>query len=158
MSISGVSSTAASSIASWSSQQNTVQQTFNQLMQAVQSGNLANARQAYATLMQSVPGSSSPSTASNGANNPFASALQQIGQALQSGNISSAQSVLSALRTQMQGAHHHHHHRGGMGGAGSAAGSNANSANASATSATLSTSALAGILPGTSGGTTNILA
>ena len=72
-----------------------VRQAFNQLSNALQSGNLTAAQSAYNTL------ESSP-IAQNG---PLAQALQQIGQDLQSGDISGAQQALSQLQ-QQQPAHH----------------------------------------------------
>jgi outer membrane protein assembly factor BamD (BamD/ComL family) len=74
------------------------QQGFQALSQALQSGNLGAAQQAYASVSSSLPAS-----ATSNPNSPLA----QIGQALQSGNLSAAQSAFSALR-----GHHHHHHGG----------------------------------------------
>lgn len=74
-------------------------QSFDALAQALQSGNLNSAQQAYSTLMQYMPGASA---------NPN-SLLAQIGQALQSGDLAGAQSAFEALRAERQGHHHHHH-------------------------------------------------
>lgn len=78
-------------------------QDFSQLTNAVNSGDLASAQKAYASLAQS------PAAQGSG---PFAQALQQIGQDLQSGDTSSAQKALAALQQKVHG-HHHHHHGGG---------------------------------------------
>ena len=87
----------------------TYRQAFSQLTNALQSGNVSAAQNAYATL------ASSPAAQGNG---PFAQALQQIGQDLQSGNIDDAKKALAALQQQQQQAHgHHHHHGGGVSGA-----------------------------------------
>ncbi len=88
-------------------QPNGARQNFQQLSQAVQSGDLASAQQAYAALTQNLP-----SQGANAGNGQFQQAIQSIGSALQSGNISGAQNALQALQTQMKGAHHGHHHHG----------------------------------------------
>jgi len=101
MSVSGISSTTYPLYAP--NQQNPVQQSFSQLMQAIQSGNLQAAQQAYATLAQNAP------QTPNGA---FGEAISQIGAALSSGNIVQAQATLQSFQSQMQthrGGHHHHH-------------------------------------------------
>ena len=86
-----------------------LRQAFGQLTSAIQSGDLAAAQSAYATLSQA--GGGDP-------NSPFAQALSQIGDALQAGDVGKAQAALATLQQQMQaakGAHHHHghHHHGG---------------------------------------------
>jgi hypothetical protein len=79
-------------------------QAFGQLSNALQSGNLSAAQNAYNTL------AASP-LAQNG---PFAAAIQQIGQDLASGNLADAQKALASLpQQQQQKAHGHHHHGGG---------------------------------------------
>jgi hypothetical protein len=107
MSISGISTATPSYSSFATNQQNPVQQSFSQLMQAIQSGNLQAAQQAYTTLTQNAP--QNP----NSQNSPFGQAISQIGAALSSGNIGQAQSTLQSLQSQMQ-AHRggHHHHRG----------------------------------------------
>jgi hypothetical protein len=101
MTISAISSSNASFIS-------TIQQdrqAFNQLTNALQSGDLTAAQNAYNTL------ASSPMAQGNG---PFAQAIQQIGKDLQAGDAASladAQKVLSSLQ-QARG-HHHRHHGGG---------------------------------------------
>ncbi|HXC56508.1 MAG TPA: hypothetical protein VNU97_14515 [Rhizomicrobium sp.] len=89
-------------------QQNPAQQGFSQLMQAIQSGNLQAAQQAYAAFTQNAPASQT------GQNSPLAQAVSQIGTALSSGNIGQAQATVQALQSQMK-AHHggHHHHKAG---------------------------------------------
>src|SRR5690349_11494920 len=110
MSITSVSSNAA---AYQPPQQNGMRQNFQQLTQAIQSGDLSSAQTAYASLIQALPNQGA--NAANGAagqNNPFQQAIQSIGSALQSGNISGAQQALQAFQSQMKGAHHGHHHHG----------------------------------------------
>jgi hypothetical protein len=80
-------------------------QAFGQLSNALQSGNLSAAQNAYNTL------AASP-LAQNG---PFAAAIQQIGQDLTSGDLADAQKALASLQQQQQQKPHgHHHHHGGI--------------------------------------------
>jgi hypothetical protein len=96
------------------SSQQSFQKEFQQLGQALQSGNLSAAQTDFATLQQLSP---SANTASS--SNPIAQAFSQLGKDLQSGNLSSAQQDFSNIQQdlQSQGAqgHHHHHHGGGGG-------------------------------------------
>lgn len=69
-------------------------QSFNQMSQALQSGNLADAQKAFSSLSANSPSASDPK-------NPLA----QIGKALQSGDIKAAQQAFSTLRAG-------HHHQG----------------------------------------------
>jgi hypothetical protein len=78
-------------------------QAFNQLSSALQSGDLAAAQSAYATL------ASSPAAQGNSS---FAQSLQQIGQSLQSGDIAGAQKSLASLQQAGGTRPHHHHHHG----------------------------------------------
>ena len=87
MSISGISSF-ATSYSQPTNNQESSQQSFGQLVSALNSGNLQDAQQAYATLSQQ-QGSNQGSSANS--NNPFSQALSQIGQALQSGDLAGAQ-------------------------------------------------------------------
>jgi hypothetical protein len=90
------------------SQPDSLRQNFQQLSQSLQTGNLANAQQAYAALMQNLPSpnTSSPSGASN---NPFQQGLAAVGTALQSGDLAGAQQALQTIA--QKGGHHGHHHR-----------------------------------------------
>lgn len=85
---------------------------FQELSSALQSGNLAQAQQAYNALTQNAPGAMT--------NSPIATAMNNLGAALQSGNLQAAQQALSQVQQAMQqgmeaGGHHHHHHDGGGG-------------------------------------------
>jgi hypothetical protein len=97
--ISAISSFSASQISSFQKDR----QAFNQLTNALQSGDLTAAQNAYNTL------SSSPMAQGD---SPFAQALQQIGKDLQSNNLSGAQDALKSLQQQQRAhrGHHHHHH------------------------------------------------
>jgi len=116
MTISAISSSGASPISNFQ----TFRQDFSQLVSALQSGDLSDAQNAYATL------SSSPLAQGNG---PFAQAIQQIGNYLQQGDLADAQKAMAALQQQMQTHGHHHHHGGGPRGASEA--SNSSSTNGS---------------------------
>jgi outer membrane protein assembly factor BamD (BamD/ComL family) len=135
MSITGIASNILSSLYGAQSPQNQFQQVqneFQQLGQALQSGNLSQAQSDFATLSQNVPGlggsTASASTAAasttpttNAANtNPIAQAFAQLGQDLQSGNLTAAQQDYATIQQDVQqnagqqvGGHHHHHHHGG---------------------------------------------
>ena len=101
MTISAISSASSNP---FYTKQTSTQQSFSQLVSALQSGNLSAAQNAYASFTQSA-GQGDP-------NSPFAQAINQIGQDLQSGNIGAAQQTLSSLQ-QTAGSHHAHHHGGG---------------------------------------------
>ncbi len=96
---------------------------FQNLSQALQSGNLAGAQSAFAALQQSYQSqnptsSSASSSSSTSSSNPISTDLTSLGNALNSGNLSAAQTSFSQLEKDMQaqgGGHHHHHGGGGMG-------------------------------------------
>jgi len=84
---------------------------FRQLGQDLQTGNLTQAQQDFATLAQSVPG------ALQNNNNPLVQDLKTLGKDLQSGNLSAAQQEYSKVQQDAQHVyshvrHHHHHHPG----------------------------------------------
>jgi DNA-binding FadR family transcriptional regulator len=79
-------------------------QQFQQLVSAVNSGDLTTAQQAY-TDFQNGPGAK---VAQANPDSPIAQALNQIGQALQSGDTGGAQKALAALRPHGHGGHHRH--------------------------------------------------
>ena len=82
-----------------------IRQAFSQLANALQSGNLSAAQNAYDTL------ASSPAAQGTG---PFAQALAQIGKDLQSKDLDGAKQALSSLQQQQQARGHHRHHHGGI--------------------------------------------
>jgi len=83
-------------------------QDFDQLYQALQSGNLGAAQQAYTSFQQVQAGlTSSSATAATSAtatttSNPIAADWSALGQTLQSGSLSSAQDALSKLGQDAQ--------------------------------------------------------
>jgi hypothetical protein len=109
--------------------QSSFRQAFGALADAINSGNLADAQQAYSALSQLQ--SSGQGTSTN-PNSPLAQALSQIGQDLQSNNLQAAQQVLSSL--QQAGHHHHHGHHGGSESSGGSAASATSSSASSASS------------------------
>jgi hypothetical protein len=119
MTISAISSSNASTVSVFQQDR----QAFKQLTNALQSGDLTAAQNAYNTL------ASSPMAQGN---SPFAQAIQQIGQDLQAGDAASladAQKVLASLQ-QARGHHHHHHSGGNVSGAN---GTNANNPDSNGT-------------------------
>jgi hypothetical protein len=131
MSVSGISSSNFfnQSVQAAQSPFQQFQQDFQQLGQALQSGNLSAAQSDFVTLQQLVPQpaatstSNSASTAQN--TNPLSQTFSQLSQALQNGNLSAAQQDFTAIQqdfqnqaaqgTQHAEGHHHHHHGGGGG-------------------------------------------
>jgi hypothetical protein len=108
---------------------NPYQQQFQQLSNALQSGNLSAAQSDFATLQQAFSQSSSttPSTSATSTSasvtNPIAQAFSQLGSDLQSGNLSAAQKDFSTVQQDIQSqsgsgsrVRHHHSHGGGGGG------------------------------------------
>lgn len=85
---------------------------FQQLAQALQSGNLTNARQAFGALTNSASSSGLRSL-------QLKQSLSALGSALQSGSLTSAQSAYSSVQQSLQNstpmAHHHRPHHGGVG-------------------------------------------
>jgi hypothetical protein len=86
------------------SQSDDAWQQFQQLVGAVNSGDLTTAQQSY-TDFQNGPGAK---VAQANPDSPIAQALNQIGQALQSGDAGAAQKALAALRPHGHGGHHRH--------------------------------------------------
>jgi DNA-binding FadR family transcriptional regulator len=104
---------------------------FKSLAQALQSGDLAGAQQAMASLQQDSPwvnralsGATDGNSTSGGA---ATSPLQALSKALQSGDLAGAQQAFAKLQQAVGGHHGHHHH--------------AASAASSATASTTATSA-----------------
>jgi len=121
MSVSSIS-TPTTSPQQWQNVFQQQRQDFNQLAQALQSGDLEGAQKAFANL-QSLQPSNGPN--SNSSANPIQNDFAALGQALSSGNLSQAQSDFSQLQSDLKsgfqnlpgtqaagGAHrgHHHHH------------------------------------------------
>jgi hypothetical protein len=92
---------------------------FQNLTQALQSGNITAARQAFAALQKDSPQiAQALSQSGQNSSNPQSSALQALSTALQSGNVADAQKALASLQQAHKG---HHHHHGGAAQAGTTA-------------------------------------
>ena len=117
MSVSGISSSTLMQYNTQSTQSRTqqAQQEFQQLGQALQSGNLSGAQADFATLQQLGPQANS--TSSTQSNSPIAQEFSQLTKDLQSGNLSSAQQDYSKIQQDFGSyaahKHGHGHHMGG---------------------------------------------
>ena len=76
---------------------------FKQLGDSLQSGDLAGAQQAFATLQQDAQTTGRPS----GADSQADAAMQKLQDSLNSGDLSGARQAFAALKK----GHGHHHHR-----------------------------------------------
>ena len=96
-------------------------QDFKALSNALQSGDLASAQQAFDAFQQNIPNNPSSQTGQNSnQTSPLGKNLQALQSALQSGDLSGAQQAFATLKQDMQSArkahgHHHHHHSSGAG-------------------------------------------
>jgi hypothetical protein len=125
MSVSGVSGSSSTSglyqpVSQSSSSQKDVRDSFKQMADAIQSGDLNGAQNAYASLAQllnmdqdSDQSPTNPQSSTNSDASNFTALLGQIGDSLQSGDLSGAQQTLQSLQQTAQGSHHRHHHGGG---------------------------------------------
>lgn len=122
MSVSGISSSSLFNTSEGQSIFQQFQQTFQQLGQDLQSGNLSAAQSDFATLQNL---GSQNSTATSQTNSRIAQAFTQLAKDLQSGNLSAAQQDFSTIQQdfqsqsaqgQTQSTQGHHHHHGGGGG------------------------------------------
>jgi hypothetical protein len=121
MSVSSISGPASTGSAYQpnSSSQKDIRDSFKQMADAIQSGDLGGAQNAYAGLAQlldanpqSTPlnsGQGSTSSQDGSDTNSLSALLGQIGDSLQSGDLSGAQQTLQTLQQAMQGRHHRHH-------------------------------------------------
>ena len=109
MSVSAISSSTGFSPVDWQTKAQQVKADFQALAQALQSGDLKSAQQAFATFQKDLPAkSATATTASTSSTNPN-DLINTLSQALQSGNLGAAQQAFSQLQ---QASHGHHHHRG----------------------------------------------
>ena len=165
MSISTVSASSNSYQNYWSKGTNSVGQQFKQdfqdLSQALQSGNLNGAQQAFSVLQQLMPNVSSsdsqqqklqPITGTSSIDTD----LSALTQAIQSGNQTDTQTDLSKLTQDLQSVgrkehHHHHHHHAYTSSQGTtAAASDASSSSYSGNAQNSTTASASGISSGIS--------
>lgn len=97
-----------------------IQSEFQQLGKDLQSGNLTQAQQDYATLSQNFANAQASTATTANTSNPTAQAFNALSQDLQNGNLSAAKqdyaNIQQDFQQQQQGTsrvHHHHHHGGG---------------------------------------------
>jgi thioredoxin-like negative regulator of GroEL len=86
---------------------------FQELIQALQSGDLAGAQQAYSALSQQTPGNT-PISSSSSKGMTLQQEFGAIGKALQSGDLKGAQDAFAKLQQDIQSsgrAHGRHHKR-----------------------------------------------
>ncbi len=114
MSVSGVSNTSFYQTNSAQTNFQQIRDSFQQLGQALQSGDLTAAQQAFAALQQLMPNLSAGSQTQTGqqgsGQNQFATDLSALSQALQSGDLTKAQDAFAKLQQDMQSVHKRHHH------------------------------------------------
>ncbi len=114
MSVSGVSNTNLYQTNSAKTNFQQIRDYFQQLGQALQSGDLNAAQQAFAALQQLMPNLSAGSQTQTGqqgnSQSQLAGDFSALGQALQSGDLTKAQDALTKLQQDMQTAHKRHHH------------------------------------------------
>src|SRR5262249_39029572 len=118
-----VSAISSSTIYSPTEQQGTFRQTFAQLIQQIQSGDLQDAQQTYEALTQM------QGNGQGAGNTPMSQLLGQIGQALQNDDIAGAQQAVSSSR---HGHHGHGHAHGGAPSTGSSSTVTASNSNGGA--------------------------
>jgi hypothetical protein len=85
---------------------------FQALATALQSGDLAAAQTAFATVQPSASNGQSAQSVTSAVQDPLNNDLQTLASALQSGDLAGAQKAFAALQQDMQkiGGHRHHHH------------------------------------------------
>jgi hypothetical protein len=116
-------------VSSISGSQSTWQTLFQQqktdwqsLSNALQSGDLSGAQQAFSSLQNDRTQLKSLFQSQNGQNSSqgtLQTDLQNLATALKSGNLSDAQAAFATLQQDikaLKGGHHHHHHGGGVSG------------------------------------------
>jgi hypothetical protein len=107
MTVSNVTSTAASYLTGSSNPYQTVQTTYGQFQQNVTSGNLPGAQQVYTSLVKALQ-NSPIGQADSSVSSPVLNSLVNVATALQSGDMSSVQTALTSLgqsiNTAAQGA------------------------------------------------------
>jgi ribosomal protein S20 len=92
-----------------------VRSAFKDLAQALQSGDLQGAQQAFATIQSARNARTNATQTTNGGNSTIQDAFNSLGQALQSGDLQGAQQAFNTLQSTFaahRGGHHHHHASG----------------------------------------------
>lgn len=113
MSVSAISSSGGFTPVDWQSKMQQRKADFQSLAQALQSGDLNSAQQAFASLQKDFP--ATRASAASSAIAPAAGStnsndlLNTLSKALQSGNLSAAQQAFAQLQQVHKGGHHRHH-------------------------------------------------
>lgn len=90
-------------------------QDFQNLAQALSSGDLAGAQSAFSALQQTFQ-SSNQNSSGQQTGSSIVNAFQALGQALSSNNLAAAQTAFATLQQDLQQAQgHRHHHQGAAG-------------------------------------------
>jgi hypothetical protein len=109
MSISAINSNQNASQLSSQVNYKQVKADFQSVTQALQSGDITTAQQAFAALQKDDPKvAQALSQSGQNSSNPQSTALQALSTALQSGNVTGAQTALASLQQAHKGHHHHH--------------------------------------------------
>ena len=108
MSITGAAYTNSSYQAGMTNPYIQAKQDFLNLGKALQSGNLADAQQAFATLQQDATTTAQSQGSQN--SNSSSQAMKDLGDALQSGDLTAAQKAFAQLQKTGKGHGHHHKH------------------------------------------------
>jgi outer membrane protein assembly factor BamD (BamD/ComL family) len=109
MSVSAISSSGGFSPVDWQTKAQQIKADFQSLAQALQSGDLKGAQQAFATLQKDSPAKSSTATTSSTSSTNPNDLMNTLSQALQSGNLSAAQQAFAQLQQAAHHGHHRHH-------------------------------------------------
>jgi len=112
MAIQGISANTDPYLPSTQSNTSALSSEFKSLVNALQSGDLKSAQDAFSQI-QSSQGTSG--IGASGTQSQISSDFDALGKALQSGNADAAKDALNKLTQDMQstGKVHHHHHHGG---------------------------------------------
>jgi hypothetical protein len=111
MSISSISANGAVP-ANYASDKSAIKPEFKALAAALKSGNMEDAKQAFAVIQKDAPGKvDADDSAKAGTSSKAQDPMAALSQALQSGNLAAAQSAFSTLQTKHG---RHAHHRGAL--------------------------------------------
>ncbi|MHC1729055.1 MAG: hypothetical protein AB9866_24170 [Syntrophobacteraceae bacterium] len=98
MTVSGVSSSVSAYQTSQSSSSTRMDQLFDNLGAALKSGNLSDAREAFAQLQKSAPAKSGTGTTGT---NPISSEIESLSKALDSGDLKAAKEAYTQIQSKL---------------------------------------------------------
>ena len=140
MSISAIGSSSIDQVSVYAANQQRMK-AFKTLSSAVQSGDLADAQKALATIQQGMSGMPQNTT---GKNSIIGTDFTNLADAINSGDVAGAQKALATLQKDMQKIHGHHH--GGHHGGGGTQATNATQTNDSTTADSTTTDAVGSLV------------